>query len=41
MDVLLGDQGVAQYGEKARHGVIKVTLKKAGSQSAAQGERCR
>ena len=38
MKVLLGDEGVAQYGEKARHGVIKVTLKKAGSQSAAQEE---
>ena len=38
MKVLLGDEGVAQYGEKARHGVIKVTLKKTGSQSAAQEE---
>ena len=38
MKVLLGDEGIAQYGEKARHGVIKVTLKKAGSQSAAQEE---
>ena len=38
MKVLLGDEGVAQYGEKARHGVIKVTLKKTGNQSAAQEE---
>lgn len=36
MKVLLGDEGVAQYGEKARHGVIKVTLRKADGSSDAQ-----